>query len=223
MDTSAIKYGHVRQKYEKLASEKDVLAGQIAVAKATIDGLKRERDTIDRTMNFVKTLTREAQEAFKKEVDSAVTMAVKTIFDEAFFFNLEIKTGKGGLQCTPQIWEEFEGVQVQYTPKDEMGGSIIDPIGFTLRAVLQVYDPQPTRPTFILDEPMKHVGKGELLERAGRLIREISHRMKRQLIIITHEPELAEIADRAWRVARIRGRSVATVIKDTAPKRTLVV
>jgi DNA repair exonuclease SbcCD ATPase subunit len=223
MYNSGVKFAHVRQKYEKLAAEKSILASQIAVARGAIEGLKKQRDTIIQAVALVKNVTREAQEQFKNEVDGAVTMAVKTMFDEDFFFDLEIKSGGRGLECKPKIWERFEGVDVEYTPKDEMGGSIIDPIGLALRVILQVLDPNPTRPTFLLDEPMKNVGKGDLLERAGQLIRDISHRMKRQLIIITHEPELAEIADRAWRVVRRRGKSAATVIKDTAKhKRRLI-
>lgn len=212
----------IREKYQKLSAERTILTENVEASRGHIEALNKAQNTIKLTHAFVKKIAQDAQNEFKTEVDTAVTMAVKTIFEENFFFDLDIKTGGSGLQCYPKIWEHVDGVDVEYVPKDEMGGSIIDPIGFTLRVTLQAFDPEPTRPTFILDEPMKHVGKGELLERAGRLLREISHGMKRQLIIITHEPELAEIADRAWRVVRRRGRSVATVIKEGAAKRKLI-
>lgn len=212
----------ITERYTRMATERSLLAEQITKMAGEIDGLKKAQDTIVRTTAFTKKIAQDAQNEFKAEVDNTITMAVKTMFDESFRFDLEIKTGGSGLQCRPLIWEHVDGEDVEYSPKDEMGGSIIDPIGFAIRVVLQAYDPDPTRSTFLLDEPMKHVGKGELLERAGMLLREISHRMNKQLLVITHEPELAEIADRAWRVVRRHGKSVATVIKGQPSKRTLV-
>jgi hypothetical protein len=194
----------------------------VAVARDRITALNTTQNTIIQSTALVKKVAKDAQTEFKEGIDDTLTKAIKAIFDEHFFFDLEIKTGGSGLQCTPKIWERVEGVDVEYSPKDEMGGSIIDPIGFVLRVLLQALDPDPTRPTFMLDEPMKHVGKGELLERAGLLLREVSHQRHIQLIIITHEPELAEIADRAWRVVRRRGKSVATVIKSGPAKRKLI-
>jgi len=88
-----------------------------------------------------------------------------------------------------------------------MGGSVLDPIGFALRVVLHQFQREPTRKVFLLDEPMKNTGHGELLRQASQMLSEISHNVGVQLIIITHEPELAEIADRSWKVKRVKGKS----------------
>jgi len=76
---------------------------------------------------------------------------------------------------------------------------------------------------------MKNVGHGALLILAGKLLAELSHSLNLQFLIITHEPELMQIADRAWGVTRTRGKSIAVVTKDTTtpapppkPKRAII-
>lgn len=213
----------VRQRYTKLAADYNAAKAVLDNSRAQLDEATAKANTIGATALLLKKIIREVQSEFKGEVDKVVTMAVRTLFDEDYRFDLEIKTGGQGLQCRPVVWERIEGAEYEFNPKDDMGGSIVDPIALALRTVLQQYDPEPTRASMWLDEPMKNVGKGELLLRAGQLIAEISHGLNIQIIIITHEPELAEIADRAWRVVRSKtGRSVATVFKGGPQKRQII-
>jgi hypothetical protein len=212
----------VKEQYRLLAAEAKAAVLVLEQSRAQIQEATAKGVTISTTALLLKKIMRQVQGEFKGEVDKVVTMAVRTLFDENYRFDLEIKTGSGALQCRPVVWEYVDGKEQEGDPKDDMGGSMVDPIALALRVVLQQYDPEPTRPTLWLDEPMKNVGKGELLLRAGQLIAEISHGLKIQMIIITHEPELAEIADRAWRVVRSKGRSTATVTKGGTQKRQII-
>jgi DNA repair ATPase RecN len=213
----------VRAQYNKLAADFRAATAVVENTKAQLEGAHKKAAVMSATSRMLKKIIREVQGEFKGEVDKVVTMAVRAVFDERYKFDLEIKTGGQSLQCRPVIWEKVEGQWHEFTPKDDMGGSIIDPMALALRTVLQQYDPEPTRASMWLDEPMKNVGKGELLLKAGQLIAEVSHGLNIQMIIITHEPELAEIADRAWRVMRRKnGRSVVTLIKGGIPKRQII-
>lgn len=212
----------VREQFKQLAADYRAVTAVVRQTKIELGQAKAAQGNITSAIMLLKKIIREVQGEFKGEVDRVVTMAVRTLFDDTYRFDLEIKAGAGALQCRPVIWELLEGTEHEFSPKDDMGGSIIDPIGLALRVVLQQYDPEPTRASLWLDEPMKNVGKGELLLRAGQLIAEISHGLKIQMVIITHEPELAEIADRAWRVVRSNGRSAATVTKGGTQKRQLI-
>lgn len=213
----------VREQYRGLLADYNAAKAVLDNSTAQLKAAKADAATISTTALFLKTIIRQVQGEFKGEVDKVVSMAVRSLFDENYRFDLEIKTGGQSLQCRPVIWEKVEEDEHEFTPEDDMGGSILDPIALAMRVTLQQYDPEPTRATLWLDEPMKNVGKGELLMRAGALIAEISHGLSIQIIIITHEPELAEIADRAWRIERRKnGRSVAIVIKGGAQKRQLI-
>lgn len=201
---------NVRARYNQMASTAAAARTQLETGQGQLEAIKAQGAIITWATDLVRQLMKEAQAEFKDQVDESVTLAVRSLFDESFRFDLEITTGKT-LLCRPVIWETYQdGTEVEYVPKDEMGGSVIDPIGLALRVVLQQCDPEPTRATLWLDEPMKNVGKGELLLRAGRLIADVGA-MGIQVILITHEPELAEIADRAWTVVRRNGRSIVTL------------
>ena len=193
------------------------MAGDFSLAKARFDRLRGEKDLVERTLlekkgqveekkHRVEVLTkarwvlsevaRLTQERFKDRVEALVTTAIRAVFDRPFEFVLELERKRNKLECQLLVKEG----QIEYVPKDDMGGGIVDVISFALRVVLWSMQKPRTRNVLILDEPMKYVGKGELLERAGRMLREISQGLGVQLIVVTHEPQLMEKADRAYYV-----------------------
>ena len=104
----------VKTKYQALAAERtaalrllDEDTGQVRTAKAY-------NASILQTSALLKRIMREAQADFKAKVDDVVTMAVKSLFDEGFRFDLDIKTGGQSLQCKPVIWETYaDGYEVE--------------------------------------------------------------------------------------------------------------
>ena len=211
----------LRAQYQRLTGQEQTQRRDITAIEKEVITRTAQGVIITKTKEVIQELANDARGEFKGEVDGLVTLAVRSVFSEDFNFDLQMTTDGGRLQCKPVVWEtihtEDEGdVQVEYIPKDEMGGSVLDPIGVALRVVLQNFQRNPTRVFFLLDEPMKNVGHGELLVQAGLLLQELSHSLNLQFVIITHEPELMQIADRAWHVTRTRGKSEAVVVKDTA-------
>lgn len=184
------------EEHTKSIEDGEVYGERLAIAQAVIQGLADQ-----------------ARQEFRGDVNKLVTMVVKSVFTEDFSFDMQMSTEGGRLQCKPVVIERVGDTEIEYMPKDDMGGSVLDPIGFALRVVLQQFQRQRTRPMFILDEPMKNVGHGELLNQAGAMMAEVSHKVRVQLIVVTHEPELAELADRAYQVVRgTNGESSVEVI-----------
>ena len=52
-----------------------------------------------------------------------------------------------------------------------------------------------------MDEPLKFLSK-DLQSRAAEMLQDLSHRLKLQFIIVTHEEQLVEGADRVFRVTK---------------------
>jgi hypothetical protein len=173
------------KEYTKGIEDGEVYGDRLAIAQAVVQGLADQ-----------------ARQEFRGDVNRLVTMVVRSVFTEDFSFDMQMSTEGGRLQCKPVVIERVEDVEIEYAPKDDMGGSVLDPIGFALRVVLQQFQRSRTRGMFVLDEPMKNVGHGDLLNQAGAMMAEVSHEVGLQLIVITHEPELAELADRAYQVVR---------------------
>jgi len=144
----------------------------------------------------------------KERIDSLVTLAVKSVFDRNFTFELFMQKKYNRIICTPIIKEDGN----EYFPKDEMGVGIIDIISLALRVVLWSIEDPRSRNIFVLDEPMKFVGKGVILKRVGKILSELSSRLAFQLLIVTHERELSEISDRAYHVEYANKMSNLTII-----------
>ena len=156
----------------------------------------------------VSTLT---QKRFKERVEALVTMAIKSVFDRPFQFLLEFERKRNKMECRPEIKELVDGKQRTFDPSEDMGGGIVDIISFALRIVLWNLEKPRSRNVIILDEPMKNLGK--MVSLAGQVLREISHKLNFQLIIITHEDELIEIADRAYNISHDGNKSIAMLVK----------
>lgn len=216
----------LKTKYQKMVGMRDRQQNIIDKFNEQLEEAKDESVLILQALTVITSLADEARQAFKKEVDQLVTLAVKSVFSEKYAFDLQMTIKNNRLQCLPTITETINGKTEHYTPKDDMGGSILDSIGFALRILLQKLGQSRTRPIQLLDEPMKNTGHGELLVQAGNMLSELSRSLQLQLIIITHDPELAEIGDRVWNVSRKEGVSttVSTNIKlgISKPKRRLI-
>jgi len=157
-------------------------------------------------------VARQTQENFKARVEKLVTMAIRAVFvHRDFKFLLIFEEKRNQLECQMLVQEgDYEPEE----PKDEMGGGIVDIISFALRVVFWSMSDPSRRNCFTLDEPGKNIGRGDMLIRMGKMFWEISHRLNLQLIIVTHEPRLAELADKAYHVVHDGGNSIVSLLKD---------
>ena len=203
-----------RIRYERLKTKKETLETILELAKDGLLSTEEEYDNHNKARWVLTEVAKATQERFKERVESLTTMAIQSVFDRPFKFILEFERKRNKLECRPIVMEGDN----EHVPKDDMGGGIIDVISFALRVVLWSLQQPKSRNTLILDEPMKYVGKGDLLDRAGVMLREISHKLGIQLILVTHEPLLAEIADVAYSVEHKNGKSVVSLIKGEVSK-----
>ena len=177
-------------KKELLEKSLEESRGKFSKSESHLEDLKNARWVLSE-------VARQTQLQFKGYVESLVTKCINTVFDRDFEFILEYEIKANKTYIKPMVREGDTEPQV---PKEEMGVGILDLLSFALRVVLWSLERPKSRPVFILDEPMRDLGKGKLLDRAGDILKELSQRLKLQLILITHEPQLCRIADRVFEI-----------------------
>jgi len=175
-----------------------------------VNKIKDDLDTHLKARVVLTTVLELTQNEFKQHVESLVTMMISTIFDKDYKFVLEFEERNNQLECKPVIYEGKD-IYSANDKDDDLGGSVLDIISFSLRIVLWGLEESKSRNIFVLDEPMKWLGNGDELDRAGKLLRELSHELGIQLLIVTHEPQFIEMADRAFLADKYNKR---TTIKE---------
>ena len=77
---------------------------------------------------------------------------------------------------------------------------MVDVVSLALRvAMLLSYNNPPLAGPLVLDEPAKHVS-GEYIKNVTNFLKEVNQISKRQIIVITHQQHLSEVADKAFQV-----------------------
>lgn len=148
-----------------------------------IEGYTQAKKTLEHIIEL-------AQNRLKIQLEDIITMAIQSVFDRDIKFLFDIE------KSLPILIEDGE----EFSPKDEIGGSLIDIISITLRVILMMIVDTPVRPILFADEPFKHSGK--LQKEGAKVIKEISKESGMQFIIVTHSHDIAAIADRHFTVTR---------------------
>jgi DNA repair exonuclease SbcCD ATPase subunit len=198
------------------SAQLSLLERQQADRVALLDQKQKRVEQLTKARWVISEVARQTQERFKEYVEPLVTKAIQSAWeDRDLKFVLEFKISHNKSEAYLMVQE---GDNPPYVPEDDMGGSILDIIGIAMRIVLSSLSRPKVRSVIILDEPMKFVGKGAVLMKTANILKEISHRLGFQLILVTHEPALAQIADKAWEVRHNRIYSEVSLIKDEEPE-----
>jgi DNA repair exonuclease SbcCD ATPase subunit len=134
------------------------------------------------------------QTSARSHIENIVTMAIQTVFEENYKFKLEFKEQRNNISCTPLIIENDK----EYSPKDAMGGGMLDIIGFALRITLWSMRVPRSRNIFILDEPFRFCG--DLTLKAAMMLKKLSEKLNFQVLLVTHDEELKVMCDRVWSI-----------------------
>ena len=196
-----IKSKYLFYQKQKQQAEKELLQ--------TEEDLKKSQQHMENLLKARELISAEAeatQKAFQQRINSLVTMVIRSVFVEREIdFKLSIERKKNRLEVKPMLIEN--GIEYDDIGYD-FGGSMIDLISFALRVVLWSMQKPKSRAIFILDEPFKQIGKGVMLERAGQMVKELSEKLGLQIILVTHEKQLQEIADKSFLVDMKNGKSI---------------
>lgn len=139
------------------------------------------------------------QEQLKLKVEALVTRGLQTIFGSDYTFGITMKV------LRKQAAMEFtisEGA-TERDPMDSHGGGLVNVIALVLRLTIVALTPGLSR-TVVLDEPFAQLSQG-YIDGMGRFIRELVDATDIQMIIVSHEGEIADVADNAYRLFKDDG------------------
>lgn len=183
--------------------------------KEKVEGSKEELLSLQSSQVLLQRTSETAREFGKERLEEVVTSALQFVFGPDVRFEIELGETAGRPQAEFYLVTNRNGQDVRTRPADSNGGGIMDIISLALRiAVLQIHhDPHINGP-IILDEPGKHVSE-EYAEKMATFLQQMSTHFNRQIIMVTHQPYLAEVADKSFEVQMIGGK--ANVTEQVSP------
>lgn len=183
---------------------RNLLSSEAEKISERIEQLEHHVDLLTKARFVLAEVTRLTQAQLKGYIESLVTLAIQSVYDEDLRFVVEFDYKRNKAEVSFWVKEGEDGEM--FIPKDEMGGGLVDVISFALRVVLWSLQRPESRPVLILDEPFP--AAGVLTNRCGEMVKEISDKLELQIVLVTHNPDLIEIADRVWRVEKVDGKSL---------------
>jgi len=207
-------YERLNYEYLLRKSNRDRLLSE----KESLENSKREvltqLDLKNKTAEFLRALGNYAREQVKAQLESTVTHALRFIFKENIEFKIEYRVSRGRPEATFYVVSEYEDQKtkeiqtVKNEPQDSRGGGVVDVVSIALRIALA--ESFGIKGPIIMDEPAKHLSK-DYIPSFAEFLRLVSQQLNRQIIMITHNPILAECGDIIHEVTKNNGVSKVVV------------
>ncbi|KYO65742.1 ATPase [Thermovenabulum gondwanense] len=191
---------------EQLENEKNKTLKEYNEIKEREDILQQVRILLQKTAEF-------SREQVKQQIEILVTNCLQYVFGSNIEFKISIEEARNRPEAEFFVISNYNGQKIITKPQDARGGGVVDVISLALRiAVLENIFSYKKGP-IILDEPAKHVSS-EYIQNVAMFLKHISEAFNRQIIMVTHNTFLSEIADVAYKVELKEGKSVVTKIRN---------
>lgn len=140
------------------------------------------------------------QQHLSFHLEKIVTQAVSTVFnepdDDAYEFKVNFVKRRNVLEC--DLLFHSDGLDLD--PLDSCGFGAADIASLALRVAYWKLDEE-ARPSLILDEPLRNLSKDKQ-KLASFMIKELSKQLDLQFLVVSHNLELTEYADKVFRVTK---------------------
>ena len=181
----------VNYKKEELRIKRE----QLESKRKDIQGVEEKLASLKKIAGIFKKSAVSSQEYLSEYLTALVTDSIKVVFpDRNLIFKVEFSTARD-TQCNVSLEEDGKKLSLF----DSEGYGVLDIISIVLRAAYIVLDK--SEKIMILDEPLRNLSV-DRHEAASKMLYDLSHRLKMQIIINTHLIGIEDIADKTIHVKR---------------------
>lgn len=185
----------VRLRFEELGQEIVELSQKVVVH--------------ERATSLLNSIGEEKQFAAQEAIEQLVTRGLQTIFEDdtlSFHILQDVKARRAEVSFILRSTHS-DGRVVDTDVLDARGGGVSAVVGFLLRLVVMLLKTDTrTDNVLVLDETFVHVS-AEYIPGLREFLRKIVDRTGVQIIMVTHQPEFADEADKVYRLSSVNGKT----------------
>jgi DNA repair exonuclease SbcCD ATPase subunit len=198
---------NLKIQYQRASGRLDELKAQQSDKEQNLVQAKKDVELWQQVQLLLGWVSEESREQLKERIQETVTAALQAILcNDQIQFNIEIKTINGKPSAEWSVVSCYGDKAVSANPEDARGGGISDIVSLALRlSMLELSRPKPQGAVF-LDEVGKHIS-AEFAPNVASFLQQYAEKTGRQIILITHQVALAEVADVRYQVKQVNGIS----------------
>jgi DNA repair exonuclease SbcCD ATPase subunit len=195
MSSAAVK----RRDVDIKLGERKVVANRISELQSEIAELTELTQILDKVTVLLNAIGEDKQQEAQEKIEGIITRGLHSIFGDTFSFHI-VQTVNGKTASVEFFIRTMMGDSVVETPVLEShGGGLAAVVGFLLRVTVMLLDKgEFNSRVLILDETFGMVSD-EYLAPLGEFIRELIDKTGMQVILVTHQPEWIDYADKTYR------------------------
>ncbi|MCK8817761.1 ATP-binding protein [Natroniella sulfidigena] len=199
-----------KSEYDRRQGRKEQLLEVKQQKKDDLEQVRVDRDLLDKVNILLQETSEYAREQAKQQIEALVTQALQYVFGDEFSFEIELKESRNQPAAEFYVVSQRGDYKLRNKPQDARGGGVVDVVSLALRvAILQSYQHPPLAGPLVLDEPAKHVSE-EYIVNVTQFLKKVSEMFDRQVIVVTHQRHLTQVADRSFKVELIGEESQLT-------------
>lgn len=201
-----------RDAYNRRVGQRDALLDQIKHTEAELTRLEREAQLNEQVRYLLHKTSEVAREAARRSLEDTVTSALQYVFGPEYRFVIEItqKAGRTEAEFYVESPAPDSNERMRLKPEEARGGGVVDIVGLALRlAVLCINQDPKVAGVLILDEPAKMVSRSNGYSKlTADFLKWASSYFGVQVIMVTHNTDLAAVADKSFYVNQVNGTSI---------------
>lgn len=212
IDQLALRARHRRRALDERQGEARALLTRGKDLQAEIAELTEVVEDLDRVTLLLNSMGEDRQQKAQQTIEELVTRGLQTIFDDSLSFHILQTTRGKTVQVDFIVRTTIDGRSIDTSVMDARGGGLAATIGYLLRlVVILLTRGQREDSLIVLDESFAHVS-AEYLPAVRDFVREVVDKTGVQHIVVTHQEELVEGADRVYRFSMKGSETNAEVV-----------
>lgn len=188
----------IKELYQQSKGMKNQLINLLEKSKLEKNQLEQKLKYVEQAQVFLQKVARETQEHLKFQIEDIVNLALETCFPGEYEFEILFEISRGKTSAELSFKDQRSGRPID--PMNASGGGVADVVAFALRIACYAME-NGTDNLIVLDEPMKFVSR-DLLANVCEIFRTLADKLNLQVIMVTHIPELIDVADRVFVVKK---------------------
>lgn len=185
----------IRRRLEQEKGSFSMLRKKLHVYNDEISELEKKKQDIELARVLIREVGFKTQEQLQYHISDITSLALSAVFEDPYELKVAFVQRRDKMECDLT----FTRAGVELDPLNSSGYGAVDVASLALRVASWSMQRPRKRNTIILDEPLKYLSE-DMQVFAGKMIKELSDKLGIQFIIVTHEPLLADFADRTFLV-----------------------